>query len=136
MYEEKAQKITKQYLENLGYDVEEFPHGKLGVDILAKDKEGKNTYVEVKGTKTKNPKKKDKNGNLIEEFDQNQNKHHYSYGLFQLMTRLKSDNDIGLLFLPHHTDFEKLLKNTEYLVKKLGIGIYLIYSENNIKRVT
>lgn len=135
MYEEEVQAITKEFLERKSNKVTEHPDGKSGVDILAIDENNNKIFVEIKGSKTKRAKKKDKNGNIIEEFTQNQNKHHFAYGIYQLMTRIQNDTERGMLFLPHHKDFEKLIKNTEQIIKKTGFQIYFVYSYNKIKRI-
>jgi hypothetical protein len=125
------------YLKKMyGNRVRLHPRGKLDVDVgvlkegVKPASEGcKQPYedfailVEVKGTK-KPPT--DKNKKLKKRsFKKGQNKgSHLPVGIFQLMRRIKENDQKGMLFLPYHPDFEESLNEAQLILKRTELEIW------------
>jgi hypothetical protein len=126
--EDKFEKKVLGYLQKqYGDRAKSHPFGKQNVDIgifrhsadkiLPKNIE---IFVEVKGTTNKDGVK----------FEQKQNKHHLAYGLFQLMTRIRTPGQRGILFLPYHQDFEGLLDESCLTIKRTGLEIIICHGDD------
>ena len=89
------EKVLRYFKDINGWELNPHPKGRNGEDIGGKTSDGKNVFIEIKGTLNKNGKP----------FTSNQNKIHMSYGVYQLMTRVTSESDIAILLLPYHQNF-------------------------------
>lgn len=114
------------YLKESGYsNIQKYPPNSWA-DMVAVSPKNESVFIEAKGTIKvggNNP------------WPQGQNKNHFHTGLWQLMTRIKSENDIGILFLPYHLSFVNLIKQTETHLKKLGFHIYFVYKDKNPEKI-
>jgi len=123
--EDVVQKALTYFSSNYKWNLKTHPEGRNGVDIGGATQNGKNVFIEVKGTLKKD-------GTRFNQ-ESNQNKIHMSYGIYQLMTRVKNESDIAILFLPYHKNFEDRLKKIKYAFKKLNFSVYFLYKDGSIK---
>lgn len=78
-------------------------------------------FVEVKGTQKPDGRR----------FTQNQNKSHLAVGLFQLMRRIRTQGQRGMLFLPYCQDFKELLDDAHLTIKQTGFEIIFCHEDGS-----
>lgn len=117
---------AESYLKEKGYlSIQKHPPNSWA-DMEAVSPENQQVFIEAKGTIKVGGNKS---------FIQGKNKNHFHTGLWQLMTRIKSEKEIGMLFLPYHLHFVNLIQQTEVHLKKLGFQIYFVYKNKSPERI-
>lgn len=116
---------VEQYLKSLGYfNINRHPKNSWA-DMIATSPTNESVFIEAKGTIKIGGQKP---------WPQGQNKNHFHTGLWQLMTRIKSEKEIGILFLPHHLHFINLIEQSKIHLNKLGFHIYFVHKNKSPER--